>query len=468
LKKDMAKLLLSVFLAGIFFIIPSPLGLEVAGWHLLGIFVATILALVLQPMPEAVILIFAITAAGTLVVPLQELLVGYTDTTLWLIVVAVMISIGLKKSGLVKRVGLLLISKFGTTSLRLGYILSFMDFILATSTPAAPARGGGIVFPLAEGVIEACNSKPGITSQRIGSYMTVLLYMVCMITGSIFMTGMGPNLLNVKLAQQMIGIQVTWSMWSIAALPSVMGVILIPYLIYKVYTPELKSLETVRDEAIQELKTLGKMTTSEYLAGSIFLMIFFLWATGAVTHIDATVVSFLGISLMFLCRIITWKDIVESREVWSMLMWFGGILGLSIGLSHTGFFSWFTIFLKQLVPIHGLGTYTVLIIIALLATIPHYFFASLVAYVAAFAPLIFSLIAATDVPRYPAFFLVAYLMVISSTLTHYGNGLGPLLFGKGYVDKKTWWLIGLMVTIFFSVLYLVVGPVYWKIIGIWY
>lgn len=468
MKKEMVKFLLSVLLAGIFFVIPSPPDLKVAGWHLFGIFAATILALVLQPMPEAVILILAITAGGIFVVPLQELLIGYTDSTLWLIVVAVMISIGLKKSGLAKRVGLLLISKFGTTSLRLGYILSFMDFVLATSTPAAPARGGGIVFPLAEGVIEACNSKPGITSRRIGSYMTVLLYMVCMITGSIFMTGMGPNLLNVKLAQQMLGIQITWSMWALAALPGVMGLIFIPYLIYKVYPPELTNLESVRQEAIQELKVLGKITTSEYLAGSIFLIIFSLWATGSVTHIDATLVSFIGISLMLLCRIIAWKDIAESKEVWSMLMWFGAILGLSMSLSHTGFFSWLTIFLKQLLPIQGLGTYTVLVIIAFLATIPHYLFASLVAYVAAFAPLIFSLIAATDVPRYPAFFLVAYLMVISSTLTHYGNGLGPLLFSKGYVDKKTWWLIGLMVTLFFSILYLVVGPVYWKIIGIWY
>ncbi|SDE99769.1 anion permease [Sporolituus thermophilus] len=98
----------------------------------------------------------------------------------------------------------------------------------------------------------------------------------------------------------------------------------------------------------------------------------------------------------------------------------------------------------------------------------HYLFASLVGYVASFAPLAYSVIAATDVPRYPAVFLVLFLMVVSSTLTHYGNGVGPILFAKGYNDKKSWWSIGLLVTALHTVIYLTIGLVYWKFIGLWY
>ena len=56
-------------------------------------------------------------------------------------------------------------------------------------------------------------------------------------------------------------------------------------------------------------------------------------------------------------------------------------------------------------------------------------------------PVIFSFVAVTGAPKYPATFLVAFLMVISSTLTHYGNGLGPLLMETGYVDKATWKIV---------------------------
>ncbi|MDR3562580.1 MAG: DASS family sodium-coupled anion symporter [Negativicutes bacterium] len=466
--RTILKLVVSALVAVLFFVIPAPAGLKIAAWHLFGIFLAAILALILQPLPEAAVLLLAVTAAGMFAVPLKDVLVGYTDSTLWLIVVAVMISIGFKKSGLARRIGLSLISRFGTTSLRLGYILSFLDLLLATSTPAAPARGGGIVFPLAEGVIEACDCKPGATSRRIGAYLTVLMYTICMTTGSIFMTGMGPNLLNVKLAQQTLGIDVTWSLWAVAALPGFIGFLLIPYLLYKVYPPQLTDLGGIRRAAADQLAAMGPVTRNEYFAAFIFLTILTLWATGSITMLDATLVAFIGISLMLLLRVVEWKDIAEAKEAWAMLTWFGAILGLSAGLAGTGFFSWFAVSLKQLIPTQGLETFTVLVIITLLATLPHYLFASLVGYVAAFAPLLFSFIAATGVPKYPAFFLAAFLMVISSTLTHYGNGLGPLLFAKGYTDKKAWWLLGLMVTALHAILYLTVGTVYWKLIGLWY
>jgi len=43
--------------------------------------------------------------------------VGYTDTTVWLIVVAIMMSLGFRKSGLAKCIGLILIKAFGKSSL---------------------------------------------------------------------------------------------------------------------------------------------------------------------------------------------------------------------------------------------------------------------------------------------------------------------------------------------------------------
>lgn len=462
------KFALPMVCAALFFIVPAPAGLQTTAWHLFGIFFATILALMIQVMPEASVLLIALAAAGLFAVPMKDVLIGYTDGTLWLIVAAIMISIGFKKSGLARRIGLILISKFGKTSLRIGYILSFMDLLLATSTPAAPARGGGLVYPLAEGVIEVCESHPKTSPRRIGSYLTVLLYMICQTTGSLFMTGMGPNLFNVKLAQQMLGIEVTWPMWTFAALPGFIGFLLMPYLFFKVYPPELNSLAGVRQSANSELATMGKVALKEWLTGAIFLTILTLWATSTITKIDATLVAFIGVSLMLLFNVIEWKDIADSKEAWAILVWFGAILGLSAALTQTGFFAWFAELLKTLLPTAGLNVYAVLLLIALLATLPHYLFASLVGYVAAFAPLMFSFVAATGAPRYPAFFLVAFLMVISSTLTHYGNGLGPLLYAKGFNDKKTWWGLGFMTTALHTILYLTIGLVWWKVIGLWY
>ncbi|MDF2569400.1 MAG: anion transporter [Sporomusa sp.] len=463
-----AKITLLLFVAGVFFLVPVPSGLSSTAWHLFGVFAALILGLILQPYPEPTLLILTMTLASMFVLPLQDILVGYTDSMLWLTLVAMMIGIGLKNSGLTRRLGLLLINRFGKTTLRIGYILCFIDLLLATSTPASPARTGGLVYPLAEGVIEAGSAGNIASRRQTGAYFTLLAYMASMLTGSLFMTGMGPNLINVKLAQDVLGISVSWPLWTMAALPGLIGFLLTPYLVCKFCPPDTASMAEVRAGAGRELASMGSINKNELTAAGIFLTILILWSTGTITRIDNTLVAFIGISLMLILGVLDWNDLAETKEMWSFLIWFGAILGFSAALTKFGFFSWFAGIIKLLLPTAGLEPYTILLLVAALAILPHYFFVSYTGYVVAFSPLIFSFVASTDVPRYPAFFLLAYLMVISCTLTHYGNALGPLLMEKGYNDKKTWWGVGTLITVLHAGLYLTVGVVYWKLIGLWY
>lgn len=51
--------------------------------------------------------------------------------------------------------------------------------------------------------------------------------------------------------------------------------------------------------------------------------------------------------------------------------------------------------------------------------------------------------------------------------THYGNGPAPLYFGSGYVELGTWWRTGLVLGIVHMAIWLVVGPIWWSIIGVW-
>jgi DASS family divalent anion:Na+ symporter len=467
-KLRFAKIAVLLIVAGIFFSYPVPDGLSVTAWHLFGVFVALILGLILQPYPEPTLLLLITTLASMFVLPLREILVGYTDAMLWLTLVAMMIGTGLKKSGLTRRLGLMLISRFGKTTLRIGYILSFVDLLLATSIPASPARTGGLVYPLAEGVIDASSSGNPEDKRRTGAYFTLLAFVVSMLTGSLFMTGMGPNLINVKLAQDVLGITVSWPLWTMGALPGVIGFLLTPYIIYKLCPPATDCMGAVRERARRELGGMGSVSGSEWTAAGIFFTILILWSTSTVTKIDSTLVAFIGISLMLVTGVLDWNDLAESKDMWSFLIWFGAILGFSAALTKLGFFSWFAGIIKLMLPTAGLGEYTILLIVAALAILPHYFFVSYTGYVVAFSPLIFSFVAATDIPRFPAFFILAYLMIISCTLTHYGNALGPFLMEKGYNDKKTWWGAGTLITVLHAVLYLTLGLLYWKFIGLWY
>lgn len=468
MKLRFAKIAVLLIVAGLFFSNAAPHGLSVTAWHLFGVFVALILGLILQPYPEPTLLLVITTLASMFVLPIREILVGYTDAMLWLTLIAMMIGTGLKKSGLTRRIGLVLISRFGKTTLRIGYILSFIDMLLATSTPASPARTGGLVYPLAEGVIDASSSNNMKGKRKTGAYFTLLAYVASMLTGGLFMTGMGANLINVKLAQDVLGISVNWPLWTLAALPGLIGFLLAPYIIYKLCPPETTTMAEVRIRAGRELAGMGKISGIELTAAGIFLTILILWSTSTVTNIDSTLVAFIGISLMLVTGVLDWNDLSETKEMWSLLIWFGAILGFSAALTKLGFFSWFAGVIKLLLPTSQLGEYTTMLLVAALAILPHYFFVSYTGYVVAFSPLIFSFVAATDVPKFPAFFVMAFLMIISCCLTHYGNALGPLLMEKGYNDKRLWWGIGTLITVLHAVLYLTVGVAYWRLIGLWY
>ncbi|MDR3563264.1 MAG: DASS family sodium-coupled anion symporter [Negativicutes bacterium] len=468
MSQRMIKLLILAALVSIVFIIPPPKGLSVEGWRMAGIFVTAIIGIIIQAIHEAPLLLIAVAFSALFVVPLKEVTVGLMDNNMWLVVSAVMLSFGFRKSGLARRVGLVLVSTFGKTSLRVAYCLSAMETILASAVPSSPARTGGLVFPLAEGFFSAVEEDSAKNPRKVAAFMTIMLYSVGMASGSLYITGISANPLNAKLAKDVLGISIDWTTWTYAALPSLLGILVIPYLLYKLYPPEIKSLEAMRQSVGGELAKMGRVTRSEWFASLTFITVLGLWATGSKTGIDATTTAFVGVSMMLLLEVIEWKDLAEGKEIWATLIWFGGILGLSAAMTKYGFFSWLAAIIKVALPTAGLPVIVILIIIALLANLPHYLFASSLGYVAAFAPLLFSFIAACDVPRYPAAFLVCFLMITSSSLTHYGNAVGPLLYGKGYVSKNWWWGLGLLTATFHTVVYLTLGIAWWKFIGYWY
>ena len=86
--------LLAVFLlAVIIWLIPPPSGVQPRAWHMLAIFVATIVGIITKPLPMGAIALFGIAAtaiSGALTI--NQALSGFGNSTIWLIAVAFFIS----------------------------------------------------------------------------------------------------------------------------------------------------------------------------------------------------------------------------------------------------------------------------------------------------------------------------------------------------------------------------------------
>jgi len=235
-------------------LVPAPAGLPQFAWYYVALFVAVIAGLIAEPIPAAAVGLVGVTGAATLArfvlyAPEQIAqagfnanasaigwaLSGFANATVWLIFAAFVFSLGYEKTGLGRRLSLLLVSALGGRTLTLGYAVMIADAILAPFTPSNTARSGGTIYPVIKNLPELYDSRPNDPSaRRIGGYlMWVALASTC-VTSSLFLTGLAPNLLALELVRKTAQVDITWTRWFLSFLPA--GAILLvatPWLAYR-------------------------------------------------------------------------------------------------------------------------------------------------------------------------------------------------------------------------------------------
>ena len=120
---------------------PVPTGVKPEAWHLLAIFVATIVGLILTPIPMgAVVILGVMMTALTGVLKIGQVLSGFANNTVWLIVSAFLIARGFIITGLGRRIAFNFIRAFGRKTLGLAYAIEASDLVI--SPPPLRTRPG--------------------------------------------------------------------------------------------------------------------------------------------------------------------------------------------------------------------------------------------------------------------------------------------------------------------------------------
>jgi L-tartrate/succinate antiporter len=207
-------------------LLPSPPGLAPFAWHYLALFVAVILALITEPIPPAGAGLMGVTFAGVLGLafspaqiadpafkfPAESLrwaLAGFINSTVWLIFGAFVFAMGYEKTGLGRRIALMLVKRLGGSTLGLGYAIAASDLLLAPFTPSNTARSAGAIFPIVDRIPELYGSRPGDSPRRIGSYLMWVAFSTTCVTSSMFVTALAPNLLAIDFVRKASGIEIT-------------------------------------------------------------------------------------------------------------------------------------------------------------------------------------------------------------------------------------------------------------------
>jgi DASS family divalent anion:Na+ symporter len=395
-----------------------------------------------------------------------DVLSGFGNTTIWLIVSAFLFAKGFIKTGLGRRIAYMIMRAIGDSSLKLGYAMVLSDLVVSPATPSNTARAGGILFPIVRSLCSAFDSEPGPSARKIGSYLMKTTFQGNVITSGLFITSMAPNSLVVALAAQTAGIKISWGTWALAAiLPGLLCIAIVPYLIYKMYPPEITHTPEAKVLAGKEIEKMGPMTRSEKVVAGVFVLALALWATASFTKLDATMVAMVCCGIMLIGQAITWNDVTEEKGAWDTLVWMGALMSLAGALNKQGLIGWFAKLVAG--ALAGVPWWLALGVLMLAYLYSHYAFASISAHVTAMYAAFLAVAVAAGAPPFLAAMSLGVLSAVMCGLTHYATGPAPIYFGAGYITQGDWWRIGFILSVVNSVFFIGVGGTWWKVLGLW-
>ncbi|HQQ75981.1 MAG TPA: DASS family sodium-coupled anion symporter [Thermoanaerobaculia bacterium] len=435
---------------------PVPEGLTAQAWRLFAIFAATIFSVIVGAFPilTASVLAVAVSVLSGVLKPAKAY-AGFANGTILLIVVAFLVARAIVKCGLGQRLGHLVVSLFGKSTLGLGYSVFFLDAVIAPAFPSDTARSG-VLYPLVLSLAEGSGSKPDeATRKKTGAYLMFCGMATLSLSSALWLTAMAGNPLGAEIGKS-LGLSVTFGSWLVASIvPTLVCLAVLPYLIYKVFPPELKATPEAPAAAKKALAAMGPLGLQEKIVAVTFVGMVTLWALAGTLKVDLTAVAFLGLGIFLATGVLTLKDIGQQGDVLATFIWFAILFAISGQLNTLGFMGW--IGQRLAAALGGLPWLAVYVLLVLAYVLIHYLFVSQTAHVLALFGVFLGVGVQLGVPVAPLGFALLISTSYLSTLTPQASSANLLVVGSGYLTQGELYKLGTITTAFNVLVLLLIG-----------
>jgi DASS family divalent anion:Na+ symporter len=450
-----ARLATLAIVLGIWFF-PVPAGLSPQAWRLFALFAAAIFAVVANALPILTSSILALAAAvltGTLAP--EQAYSGFANGTILLIVVAFLVARAVVQCGLGQRIGHMVVSVFGRSTLGLVYSVFVVDAVIAPAFPSNTARSG-VLYPLTFSLAEAAGARPGDPSrQRLGSLLMFSGIASLSLSSALWLTAMAANPLGTEIARA-FGVDITFGSWLIASsVPTLTAMVLLPLLLYRLIPPEVTATPAAPAAAKAALATLGALSRHEKIVAAVFAGMVALWALASPLALDSTAVAFLGLGIMLATGVLTIADIAREGDVLATFIWFAVLFTLSSQLNELGFMGFLG---KRLAAaMNGWSALLAGLVLAIAYVLLHYLFVSQTAHLLALFGVFLDVGVKLGVPAAPLAFLLLFATNFFSGITPQGSSANLLFAGSGYLSQGELYRLGAISTAFNLLVYVCVG-----------
>lgn len=341
-----------------FYGVQPPEGLSLEGFRALVVFVTCLILWVTHILPLPVTGLFALIAPPLLgVMPAKEAFSFFGSEPVFFIMGIFILAAALLKSGLSTRLALHLL-KSGSKSpkrlvLHIMLASALLSFIMSEHAVAA------MMFPLVIIIAKRLKFIP-----HGGSYGRILFLAMawgCVIGGIATMLGGARVPLAVGLLQEAGNGTITFVEWTVAMLPVVLVLFVFCYfLLTRFFAIDVESVAEADAAIDEQIRNCGRPLLEEKFLGLLIVAavvswIFFGSALGMAT------ISILAVILLFMFRVVEWRDLQEDME-WGVILMYGGAIAISSILNSTGAGLWLA--QTYLLP-HLVSPWTLIIVLAL-------------------------------------------------------------------------------------------------------
>jgi len=434
---------------------PIPAGLTKEAWHLFAIFAAAIFAVILNSFPLLTASLLAVSAAVlTRTVDPGKAFAGFANASVLLVVVAFLVANAVVKSGLGRRISLLVVSVFGRSTLGLGYSIFVTDAMIAPAFPSNTARGG-VLYPIILSLAQNSGSMPDEKNRRLGGYLMFCGMASLSVSSALWLTATSGNPIAVSLAEP-YGVKINFGSWIVASsVPVLTMIALLPLILYRLFPPCITKTPDAPKAARSALRTMGSLSRDEWIVAVAFAFMVTGWVMAGALNLSLAAVAFAGLGALLATNVLTLDDINLQGGTLATFIWLAVLFALSGQLNELGFMGYVGGRLTSLLG--GITWPLAFVVLLVLYVLMHYMFVSQSAQVLALFDVFLGVGVKTGVPARLMAFALLFASSYFSTITPQGGSQNVIFVGSGYLTQGELYRLGLLTTVFCLVVFLVIG-----------
>jgi len=275
------------------------------------------------------------------------------------------------------------------------------------------------------------------------------------VSSALWMTATSANPIAMQVARE-YGINVGFGKWLVASsVPALTAILLLPRAIARLFPPGVGSTPDAPAAARRALTQLGALSREEWITAVAFVVMVSGWIFADKLQLNVTSIAFAGLGLLLMTGVLTADDIRTQGDTLATFLWLAVLFALSTQLNELGFMGYVGQRLASYMG--GLSwplTYVALIVIYVAI---HYMFVSQSSQVLALLGVFLDVGIRGGVPPQVMAFSLFFASSYFSVITPQGGSQNVIFVGSGYLTQRELYRLGLLMTIFFMVIFLTIG-----------